>query len=407
MVLVQALVVIAGLLALMTALAANQYTLIQATLDQMRQRRAEVAAQSAVARAVAGLQTADPNRVSLTDDWAVLGDNGNQAFELPNATFRLQIIDAGSLINVNVATEQQLQLLPLTPEQIAGLLDWRDGALQARPDGAKDEYYNTLLEPYNARLGRLTTISELLLIREWTAQTLYAVPTETNTNIAQLVDSNGNPIPLIGVFTVESGAPNTSADGGTRINFGQANLNAQAIQQFGVPPQVAQQIAQRAPYTSFQELLTQPGVTDDIIQRFLDNVTFVNTPRWEGKLNINTASQTALETLPGMTPDIAASMVSRQSTGLLNMGELITIPGMTGGVLNQVADYLTVGSDTWIVRAFGESGGVGVAIEATVGRRNERIQILTWERLATPDVPAWWGWQTEPTTTVTAGGGLP
>ncbi|GAB4459643.1 MAG: hypothetical protein OHK0029_22460 [Armatimonadaceae bacterium] len=408
MVLVQALVVIAGLAALMAALAANQRAMIQSTLDQMRQRRAEVAAQSAVARAVAVLQNSNPNLVTLNDEWATLGDNGNQEFELGNSTFRLQIIDANSLVNVNVATEAQLQLLPLTPEQVSSLLDWRDAEVQPRSDGAKDEYYNSLTTAYNTRLSRLTTLSELLLIRGWTARGLYTGQTDavTVTTATPATDSEGNPLPLIGLLTADGGVPNTTADGGTRINFGQANLNAQAIQQFGVPPQIADQIINAAPYTSFLELLTQPGVSGDIQQRFLENVTFVNTNRLEGKINVNTATQAVLETIPNMTPDIAAAMVSRQATGFNTLGEIITVPGLTGGVLTQVADSLTVGSDTWIIRAYGESGGVGVAIEATAGRRNDRMRILTWERLASPDIPAWWNWELEPTTTVAAGGGL-
>ena len=62
-----------------------------------------------------------------------------------------------------------------------------------------------------------------------------------------------------------------------------------------------------------------------------------------------------------------------------------------------------VGGDTWLVRAYGRSGGVGTAVEATVGLRNGQVQVVSWERLSAPGVPAWWDWSTEPSTTVDPG----
>ena len=54
-----------------------------------------------------------------------------------------------------------------------------------------------------------------------------------------------------------------------------------------------------------------------------------------------------------------------------------------GAALGQVADQASVGSDTFLVRAWGESGGVGVAYEAVVGVRSSRAQVLQLERIKT------------------------
>jgi general secretion pathway protein K len=414
-VLVEALMVIAGLLGLMAVLAADQRAALRQTQDRLRARRAEVAARSAVARALGVLQSADPNRVTLDDDWARLGDGGAREFALASAgggadagaTFRLQILDAGSRVDVNTASEDQLARLPLTQEQIDSLLDWREPDTAGRPSGAKDDYYNALTEPYNAKLGRLTTLDELLLVRGWTARALYAPPDQQNvvSTAVSAQDAAGNPLPLADLLTADAGAPNVQADGSARLNLGAGGrLNAAALEQFGVTAAVAQQIAAGGPYTSFADLLAVPGVTPDAAGRLMDAVSFTNGERVEGKLNLNTAPAAALQTLPDLPPDVATAIADRQGAGgFATVGEVTTVPGVTAALLPRLADAVTVGSDTWVVRAYGASGGVGSAVEAVVGLRSGRLRVLTWQTVAGPGVPEWWGWPAEPTETVDAG----
>jgi type II secretory pathway component PulK len=406
---VQALVIIAGLLALMAMLVAQQRVTLEATQNQLRQRRAETAAKSAVAVAMATLQSANANIVTQNDDWAVLGDYGNQEFEIGESgsgiTYRMQILDAGSRINVNTAPETQLQLLPLTEEQRDSLLDWREATTAPRPQGAKDEYYNGLPQPYNAKLGRLTTFSELLLIRGWTAMTLYSPPgDDVVTTAIPPQDAEGNPIPLVDLLTVESGMPNTRADGQPRTNIGQGNMNAAALVQLGIDAGLADQIANRAPYATLTDLFNVPGLTPIAMQVLLDDVTTIPANRLEGRVNINMASQAVFESVLGIPQDVASSIVTRQTNGgFQSLGELANVPGVTGPILAQIADSIGIGSDTWIVRAYGQSGGVGVAIEAVIGLRNERIQIVTFERLNNTSIPVWWNWEPEATSVVPAG----
>ncbi|MES2463912.1 MAG: helix-hairpin-helix domain-containing protein [Armatimonadota bacterium] len=400
--LVQALVVVAGLVALMAALAAEQRVALNATQDRLRQRRAEVAARSALAVAAATLEEADPHLVTLNDDWALLGEGGTQVTEIGGSTYRLQILDAGSLVNVNTTTEIQLQSLPLTQEQIDGLLDWREDSTQGRPQGAKDDYYNTLDQPYNARLGPLTTLSELLLIKGWTARGLYSPLTETVSTARVPADAEGNPLPLVDVLTVQSGMPNTRFDGSTRINIARGITNEAALSRLGLPEAITEQIVRGGPYTSWSDLLSLPGLTPDNAGSLLDEFTFTAGNRLEGKININTVPEALLESLFTLPPDIASTIVSRQAAGFGSLGELATVPGMTPSQLAQIADFVGVGSDTWIVRTYGESGGVGVALEAVIGRRGDRTRILSFDRLSGSRVPEWWNWA-DASTETTAG----
>lgn len=402
-ILVQALIVIAGLLALMAMLAADQRVGSQAVQDRLRQRRADAAADSAVAQALATVEGANPNVVTLNDDWAKLGDGGKEKFTLGDAAaFRVQIVDDGALVNVNSAASEQLERLPLTKEQVDCLLDWREPKTSARPDGAKDSYYLSLPTPYSAKLGPLDSLDELLLIKNWTGQTLYQTPTASS-QITLPTDPDGNVLPLTSLLTVDSGAPNVQASGLPRINLGQPGADPAALTQAGVSAPVAMQIASGAPYASFAALLALPSVQPSDAGPLLDTVSFTAGTRSTGKINLNTASEAVLRTLPSMTPGIASAIVSRQETGFHSLGELASVRGVEGQRLAQLADSFTVGSDTWVVRAYGTSGGVHTAVEAVIGRRSGSTQILSWTRLNTMGIPSWWGWNTQSSESTDAG----
>ncbi|MCX6369324.1 MAG: type II secretion system protein GspK [Armatimonadetes bacterium] len=400
-VMVLALVVLAGLLAMLAVFAANQRAYLTATQYTLRDRRAEAAARSALAMSLSALQAVNTNLVKLDDDWATLGTNGTEVTELTGgATYRVQILDAGSRLNINTLTEAQLQNLPLTSEQTASLLDWRETGATPRTEGAKDSYYEALTTPYNARLGTLKSLTELALIKGWTARTLYSPNAEDITTNTPLEDANGKPLALAGVLTVSSGAPNTLAAGGARTNLNQQNLSPLTLIQLGLPANLATQ----GPFTSFANLLGRAGVATQAAQQVLDSATFTTETRLIGKVNINTASESVLAQLPGVTSDIASAIITRQSTGFATLGELSSIPGLTGTTLGQVADAVCVGSDTFLVRVWGESGGVGVAYEAVVGIRNSRALVIQLERINTTSIPAWWSWEEATTTSVSSGG---
>jgi DNA uptake protein ComE-like DNA-binding protein len=402
-ILVQALIVIAGLLALMAMLAADQRVGSQAVQDRLRQRRADTAADSAVAQALATVETANPNVVTLNDDWAKLGDSGNEEFSLGDAaTFRVQIVDAGALVSVNTAASAQLERLPLTKEQVDCLLDWREPKTQARPDGAKDAYYLSLPTPYNAKLGPLDTLDELLLVKGWTGQTLYQTPTAAS-QITLPTDPEGNVLPLASLLTAESGAPSVQADGLPRVNLGQPGADQAALTQAGVSAPLAMQLASGTTYDSFATLLALPEVQPSDAGPLLNAVTFTSETRSEGKIDLNTASEAVLRSLPAVTPGIASAIVNRQEAGFHSLGELASLPGVDGPRLAQIADSFTVGSDTWIVRAYGSGGNAHTAVEAVIGRRSGNTQILSWTRLNTMGIPAWWGWNTQSNETTDAG----
>lgn len=164
------LAILAGLTAIVASVALSQRFVIKAEAHSLEEQRARVAAEAGIQRAVETLcdagssgSTAAPtagvnsgsnvnsgSATTLQDDWAMLGSTGSDRFQLKDSSFRLQILDASSLVNLNTATQQQLQNLPLTTEQIDSLLDWVSAGENARSDGGKDSYYNALSTPYDA-----------------------------------------------------------------------------------------------------------------------------------------------------------------------------------------------------------------------------------------------------------------
>jgi DNA uptake protein ComE-like DNA-binding protein len=415
-ILVQVLIVIAALLALMATLVANQRVTLHRLQTQLRQRRAEAAVRSGLAQAKAVLASANTNLVTKRDEWATLGsasgadtEPGSEAFTLDdNTSFRVQIIDTSSQVNINTATEAQMQLLPVLPAQISAVLDWREGSLAPRGDGAKDEYYNNLTTPYNTKLGNFYAISEILLVRDWTASDLYGVSTQTVSTGVAMTNLDGDTLPLASFLTAQSGMPNTDVTGAARTNWNQANINPALLVGLGIPANVATQ----APFQSFAQVLRLPGLAPNTIRQVLETATFSPAPRLTGKINLNTATAPVLQTVPGVTADIAQGIIAQQNTGFTTLGDLTQVPSVSGPTLATIADAFGVGSDTWLVRIWGESGPendrVHVAVEATVGIRNSVPVVLSWERLSAQTIPAWWDWEeTATTTTELVGASLP
>ncbi|MEO7719610.1 MAG: hypothetical protein ABIY70_25685 [Capsulimonas sp.] len=400
---IEALMVILVLVALMAIIAADQRASMQQTQNGLRERRAEAAARSAVAYALATLQTADVNQVTQNDAWGQLGDNGGTSYDVTDgSTFRLEIVDTGSMVNVNTATTAQLQLLPLTLEQVDCLLDWRETTTQPRADGAKDQYYNALTQPYNTHLGQLNTLDELLLIKNWTGSMLYQPQTTVTTSAQPIVDEAGNTLPLASVLTVDSGAADTRADGSARIDFSQRGITPATLRNAGISPPTAALMAQRAPFTSFQTLFRQVPMNANDQQIVLNVAKFSTVSRAAGKINLNTASQSVLMTIPNMTQSIAATLITQQNSGYTSLGQLATTLLLTQEQLAEFADYFTIGGDTWIIRAYGVSGGVGSAVEATVRVASSAPQIINWRQLNTPSIPVWWDWSADSTSTLDA-----
>lgn len=397
--LVICLIVIAALTAILASYSQTQRVAFMGASRRIERVRAARAAESGLARALAELevQTLDVP-ATLSDPWAVLGQNGSERFVIGDASFRIEIVDANARVNLNTASQDQLYRLPLTTEQVDSLMDWREDGPSPRQEGAKDEYYTQLPEPYITAMRPLQSFDELLLVKGFNVQTLYEPPTEEQPNPFFVPGTEDMQLSLYDLATVESQAPLSGINGVTKtnINNGGAQQFVQQLVQRGFPQGMAAQIAARRPYTRIGDVFAIPGITPEQAAIILDNYTVAAGGQVEnGKININTASEGVLASMPGVTSDIAQSIVARQPTTFQSLGEITTIPGMTMPVLQQCADLLTIGSSMFIVRVVGTAGSTSVALQALVTIEADGLRVL--KRLEPPfyDMPGYWRWEQE------------
>lgn len=388
------LLILTGLVAMVATYAASQRVSFMARQNRLDMVRAEQMAESGVQRALAELQLIEANTpTTVQDDWAVLGTTGSDRFLVDNGSFRLQIVDASARVDINTASQDQLLKLPLTTGQVDSLLDWRSPETAARPEGAKDDYYGNLTTPYNTALKPFQTVDELLLVRDFTPATLYQQQENTNSN-QSLVQGSIEEQPLLAdlIMVGQLSEPVTSG-GQALLNANQASA-AQIGQRIGNIP-LGQQIFQRRPYTNMQDLLTRNNVTTQNVGTILDNLSVNAATEYEGRINLNTASEAVLNTLPGFTPDISQAIVQRQETGLATLGEVATLPGMTVDIIRQVVDNITINSKTFLIRVIGSYGSAQAIREVFVELTDNGPRIIRSYKPEGGNLLTRWGWQTE------------
>jgi general secretion pathway protein K len=103
-------------------------------------------------------------------------------FSLGDRECEILIKDEGGKINVNTADESLLRRLVEKGCGIEGserdtivdsILDWRDADSNHRLNGAEDDYYMSLPEPYHCRNGNFVVTEELLLVKGVTEEIFY------------------------------------------------------------------------------------------------------------------------------------------------------------------------------------------------------------------------------------------
>lgn len=396
---VLALIVITAATTILALTVSSQRVYTQASINRMEARRARLAAESGIQRAMAELAlVTDTNVLDQTGAWYLLGNNGDDKFVVGADSFRLQIVDAGALLNLNTVTELQLQNLNLTQSQIDSLLDWRENSDQARAEGAKNDYYNSLEKPYNAKEARLESLDEVLLIKDWLPSTLYNVPETAQAGLTE-------PLALAQLFSVDSFAPNTTAAGGQKQNIN--NAQVQQLVQAGLTQATAQAIVARrnglGTFASLNQVFTTPGLDNRAAEILLNNFGVGGAQRIEGQVNVNTASEDVLALLTDVTPDIAQAIVARQTTGFANLGEVTQIPGISVQLLSQIADKITIGGDTFLVRSEGTAGQTRVALEAVVRIEDSAPRIIKTTEAPQSNMVVLWRWSDTTTGEVVLG----
>lgn len=365
--------------------------------------RARLAADAGIQRAIAELSLISLGQpTTLQDEWALVGREGAEEFTLEGSSFRLQIVDAASKVDLNTAQIEQLQRLPFTQEQIDSLLDWREGGSAPRALGAKDEYYGNLTNPYNAGLRRLDTFDQLLTIKGFTAQSLYLPQTDV-VSTATMIQGQADQQPtLADLADVDAFSPQTTPTGQTRLNVNNAAVGA--LVQRGLSVALAAQIVQRRPFTRLADVVAVAAGNRQAERVIVDELTTSGATRVEGRINLNTASEQVLATLPNLPPDVVQALYSRQGRGYVRLSDVLDVPGMTGAALTDALDRLTVQSSAFWVRVEGRAGAERVWKQALVVLGQDRPRLVRVEEPPFTNMSTRWNWPEATTLTTNLGG---
>lgn len=392
------------MVALLTLLVVSAAGRIRTEASSQRTRleglRAERMTDAGLARALASLQTLDPNAATTTtDEWLELGQTGGEEFTVAADRFRVQVVDAGSLVNLNTAPEEHLLNLPISQEQVDSLLDWREAGQTPRPQGAKDEFYNNLTRPYNAAARRLNTFDELLAVRGFDGPTLYDPPTGDRVR-ALSTGQAASQAALNTLSTVDSESANLGPDGNQRLNVNAVGVGPLVGR--GIRFQAANAIVNRrnaqGTFTTMRQVLEVPGLNQQDFAPILDNLSVSAQATLTGRINLNTAEEEVLRTVPGLPDEAVQQIVSRRGT-FATLGELASLPGVSATNLPQLADTFTVTNSVFLVRVMGESGSRKVFLEAVVRFQEGLPRLVRRETPPFADMDQRWGWPEEPTQT--------
>ena len=254
------------------------------------------------------------------------------------AELRFGLTDEAAKLNLNAAHSTNFTGFPrLTVQHIAALRDFLDFDDTVRPDGAEQEYYSALPQPYAVRNRPLDTVEEILLIRGFTPSLLYGEdanmnwrldPNENDGDESMPADNNDGRLDLglQPMLTVYSYDPNIDNDGVPRTNL---NDPADPLPHVELPPALTNFTAAlrtnkfhlghaadlleaklKIKDATGKETEIPSGIGKAELPVALDLFTTRTRERTEGLVNINTAGIEVLASVPGIDEPLAERILS-------------------------------------------------------------------------------------------------
>jgi general secretion pathway protein K len=172
-------------------------------------------------------------------------------------TCEVRVMSEAGKVNINTASDATLRKI-MTQFGLEGeardvvvdsILDWRDPDDFYRINGAENDYYQSLKEPYNCKNGNLDSMEELLLVRGVTPSLFYG--RKEGKKEEETFKPKMEGIGLKDVFSIYAA--------GDQIDINSATLPVLRII-LGVPKEIADQIIEAREGKKFQNQL-------DLLQR--------------------------------------------------------------------------------------------------------------------------------------------
>jgi general secretion pathway protein K len=156
---------------------------VKATTNDVDLKQSYYIARSGVFYSIARILLSKPQTATAEPQQPVDEEveRGKLHFEMANGAAEVAIFDESGKINANYASEEILRHLMsevgLQPDVgdaiVDSILDWRDPDKDVHLNGAEDDYYMSLPEPYHIKDGPLDSVEELLLVKGITPEIFY------------------------------------------------------------------------------------------------------------------------------------------------------------------------------------------------------------------------------------------
>ena len=275
----------------------------------------------------------------------VLYDDGGEEWRWtlysanPEGGIRFGLTDEGSKLNLNAATTSMVSRLPGMKTSLTdALLDFLDADDVPRPEGAEQEYYNALPQPYRIHNGPLSTVEQLLLVRGFTPAVVLGEDANRNFSLDPNEDDGDEREPpddadgrlqpgLLPLLTVYSREPNTDRTGRRRFNLntpGAALTDTNDlppafvafVSELGASKSVVLDPAELLEATvtlkgpDGQDRAVPTGIGKESLALVLDRFTGSAEAELVGRINVNTAPASVLQLVPGIDNALAENILS-------------------------------------------------------------------------------------------------
>lgn len=334
-------------------------------------------------------------------------------------------IDAQSKLNVNTLTFDDLMLIPDMTEDVAdAILDYIDADEDIREQGAEDETYTTMPFSYRARNGAIRDLRELELVigvkpefvrgEDWNLNGILD-PNENDGEESFPPDNQDGTLDAgwSAYLTAAGTSGGLAPSGEERIDLSTAQPS-EIGQALGTDDQQSQTISTHAASGSakLQEFIdkdlntlsqssasaggsaatgggrnnggrrqTIRALTRDQLATLLSECTIGDPTLVEtGKLNVNTCSPEALESITAIDPTLRDAIIlfrDQASGDLTSIADLLDVPQMTPAILAGLFPYLDVRSNVFVVTSRGKDAATGITVEiqAEIDRSTQPVTV--------------------------------
>ncbi len=270
------------------------------------------------------------------------------------------LIDESSKLNLNTATYDMLIKLPnMTDEFAASIVDWRDPDSDTTPNGAENDYYMTLRPAYHCKDQPFETLEELLMVRGATHELVFGEDTNRNNMLDPNENDGDETLPpddrdnvldrgLVDYATVYTLAPTQNADGESlvNVNLGDSTRLRELLEtrlNSGDIEGIIAEVQTNRPYRNLMDMFIRAKLRPEDFDAIWDGLTAMEegAPRM-GLINVNTAPEEVLATLPTLSESDAATMVAERETADRENGGFSWVArALTEEKAIRIGDYIT------------------------------------------------------------------